>query len=113
VRLLTYNIFVRPLVNDGESDYKAERLKIFCETQFSNFDIICFQELFNHLNHFTTDLIDAANKAGFKYYCVATPPSLFSWSTADAGLTILSRFPIVLNKFYPFKEAPVGADILC
>ena len=30
--ILTYNIFVRPVVNDGESDYKPERLRIFSET---------------------------------------------------------------------------------
>ena len=50
VRLLTYNIFLRPFIKNVDNDWKDVRLDAFCEGQLSNFDIICFQEVFDHFN---------------------------------------------------------------
>jgi hypothetical protein len=40
LRVLTYNIFIRPLVKNNESDYKSERLEYFYK-EMPNYDIIC------------------------------------------------------------------------
>lgn len=40
---MTYNLFMRPPpVHTNGCDYKDERLRLFCETQLDNFDVICF-----------------------------------------------------------------------
>ena len=48
LRLLTYNLFLRPLgIIDGETDYKDERLQKFIENYLDKYDVICFQEVFS------------------------------------------------------------------
>jgi hypothetical protein len=64
--------------------------------------VICFQELFNKLNPFTVQVIDNANKAGLIYHCQARAPSISTCQAADAGLTILSRYPILYDEFHAF-----------
>lgn len=50
VRLLTYNMFMRPPpVKTNATDFKDARLDEFVK-QLDNFDIICFQEVFTTLN---------------------------------------------------------------
>jgi hypothetical protein len=59
VRLLTQNMFLRPLIKTNFSDYKYERLEDF-EMIMDDFDIVCCQEVFNGLNSFKATLIPLA-----------------------------------------------------
>ena len=46
IRLLTYNIFLRPPpIKTNENDWKDERLNLFIE-ELINFDVVCLQEMF-------------------------------------------------------------------
>lgn len=103
IKLLTYNIFLRPPpVKNNENDWKDERLSDFVK-QLENFDIICLQEMFGTLSSRRHEMIKYANKCGFFFYVEVPAPSFFSKSLVDAGLLILSRFPIVESEFRPFK----------
>jgi hypothetical protein len=66
-RVLTYNLFLRPLVKTNLSDHKYERLEEF-STVMDQYDIICNQEVFNGLNSFKSTLLTLANKTGFLYH---------------------------------------------
>lgn len=42
VRILTINMFMRPIVNTNGTDHKEERLQAFAERYLGEFDIVCF-----------------------------------------------------------------------
>ena len=47
IRLLTYNIFLRPpFIRNNADDYKNERFEDFLE-QIDNYDVIALQEMFS------------------------------------------------------------------
>jgi endonuclease/exonuclease/phosphatase family metal-dependent hydrolase len=94
VRILTYNIFLRSLVKNNESDWKDERLEDFL-TLIHDYDIICLQEMFGTLNNRKQTLIRAATIAGFFFFVDTASPSFFSRYMVEGGLVILSRFPII------------------
>jgi endonuclease/exonuclease/phosphatase family metal-dependent hydrolase len=103
IKLLTYNIFLRPPpIKNNENDWKDERLADFIH-QLDNFDIICLQEMFGTLTSRRQEMIKYANKSGLFFFVDVPAPSFFSKNTIDAGLLILSRFPIVESEFRPFK----------
>jgi sphingomyelin phosphodiesterase len=102
IRLLTYNIFLRPPpIKNNEDDYKNERIEDFCKV-INDFDIICLQEMFGTYNSRKHELIRAANLQGFFFYVDTPTPSFISKYMVDGGLLILSRFPIVESCFYPY-----------
>eukprot|EP01130_Rhizamoeba_saxonica_P015562 TRINITY_DN7022_c0_g1_i1.p1 TRINITY_DN7022_c0_g1~~TRINITY_DN7022_c0_g1_i1.p1 ORF type:complete len:393 (-),score=64.43 TRINITY_DN7022_c0_g1_i1:76-1254(-) len=95
VRVLSYNIFMRPpLAKNNESDYKEIRLLEFYKV-ISDFDVIALQEIFTLGNSRPARLIKKAKTLGFNYYVQSTPPPLWSIKFVDAGLLILSKYPIV------------------
>jgi len=95
VRVLTYNIFLRPpLIKNNEDDFKNERLAEFLRTEIDRFDIVCLQEMFNLANYRQQLLLQIAREKGFPYYAKSVNPSWFSGKFIDAGLVILSRYPI-------------------
>ena len=94
VKVLTLNMFLRPVVKTNFSDYKYERLEEFASV-LDDYDIICNQEVFNGLNSFKPTLITLAKKTGFTDFVLGSRPGLFSKFVIDNGLTIMSRFPIV------------------
>ncbi|EDR22304.1 hypothetical protein, conserved [Entamoeba dispar SAW760] len=99
IRILTYNMYLRPmLISAAGHDHKDSRLKAFCKERLKDFDIICFQEVFKELNWRREKLLKKAKKAGFKYR-IQTEKPLFPLFLCDAGLVIISRFPIVENQF--------------
>ena len=50
IRLLTINMFMRPIVNTNGTDHKEGRLKAFADRYMGDYDIIVFQELFDWLS---------------------------------------------------------------
>ena len=114
VRTLGYNLFMRPslwFVRNNDSDYKNERLAAFLANHMESFDIMCLQEMFGLLNFRQRTLLAEADKRGFSHAAVAgAPPYLFwdhNWTFKipflDAGLVILSRFPIVRTDSYYYR----------
>lgn len=103
IKILTYNIFIRPPpIKNNENDYKDERLDEFITT-LNNFDVICLQEMFGSLSTRRHKLVKSAFKSGLFYHVEVPSPSFFSKNIIDAGLVILSRFPIIESEFRPFK----------
>ena len=117
IRLLTYNFFCRPPpVHSNQGDFKDARLNDFID-QLSNFDIICFQELFTTLNDRKHKMIREGAKAGLKYYAYPKVPSFFSKYLVDSGLLILSRYEIIEKDFYEYfiticGDSPGGKGVL-
>ena len=112
VRLLTYNIFMRPVIGFF-ADQKDERMKEIKQA-ITKYDIACFQEIFPHMNGRREELMKFANRAKFKY--AAVPPSpgftgIFKGTLLNSGLLTLSKYPIKATKFFPFK-AGSGVDAL-
>ena len=99
IRILTYNFYLRPILISAQGhDHKDSRLKIFCKERMNDFDIICFQEVFKELNWRREKLLRKAKKMGFKYR-IQTEKPLYPLFICDAGLVIISRYPIVEHKF--------------
>ncbi|ELP84309.1 sphingomyelinase C precursor, putative [Entamoeba invadens IP1] len=99
LRILTYNMYLRPmLVSAAGHDHKDSRLRVFCNDRLQDFDVVCFQEVFKELNWRREKLLKKAKKAGFKWR-IQTEKPLFPLFLVDAGLVIISRFPIVEKDF--------------
>lgn len=96
VKILTYNIFLRPpLVKNNADDFKNERLAEFLKTQIDRFDIICLQEMFSLANFRQKLLLKIAAEKGFPYHTKSVKSTWLSGKFIDAGLVILSRYPIL------------------
>ena len=103
VKLLTYNFFLRPPpIKTNESDYKSERLNDFISTHLKEYDIICFQEMFDTFHNRKKLMIQQAFNNGYFYSLSSPTPSFFSRYLIDGGLLILSRFPIVEHNAISF-----------
>lgn len=100
IKILTYNFFLRPLVNTNESDFKLERVLDFIN-ELENFDIICFQEVFGFMNNRKDLLILEAIKKGFYHFFSHPEPSFVSPYLFDGGILVLSRFKITKTDFFP------------
>jgi len=96
VKVLSYNIFLRPpLIKNNADDFKNERLAEFLRTQIDRFDIICLQEMFSLANYRQQLLLKVAREKGFPYYAKSVDPHWLSGKFIDAGLVILSKYPIL------------------
>jgi sphingomyelin phosphodiesterase len=96
VKLLTYNIFLRPpLIKNNVDDFKNERLQEFMKSHLEKYDIICLQEMFNLANYRQQLLLKTAQEKGFPYYAKSVNPHWLSGKFIDAGLVILSKYPIL------------------
>lgn len=97
VRVLTYNLYLRPpLINSNGNDWKDERLDLFIARVLPQYDIIALQEVFALGSSRQRRLVHAARQLGFGWVVSSVaPPFLTSLKFIDAGLLILSRYPIV------------------
>lgn len=102
IKILTYNLFLRPLVSTNGNDYKNERLKDFLD-EISQFDVICLQEVFGFLNSRKTTLIYEAAKRGFFFFAEPPEIKLLSTNMIDGGILILSRFKIEKIEFFEYS----------
>jgi endonuclease/exonuclease/phosphatase family metal-dependent hydrolase len=113
IKILTYNIFIRPPpVKNNDNDFKDERLEEFIKGQLKNFDLICLQEMFGSLSSRRDKLVKSAYQSGLFYHVEVPSPSFFSKNMIDAGLVILSRFPIVESEFRPFKYTVLACSLV-
>lgn len=96
IKVLSYNIFLRPpFVKNNADDFKNERLAEFMRSQLDRFDIVCLQEMFNLANYRQRLLLKIAHERGFTYHAKSVDPHWFSGKFIDAGLVILSKYPIL------------------
>ncbi|KAL0476713.1 hypothetical protein AKO1_006160 [Acrasis kona] len=108
IRILSYNMFMRPFVNTNGNDYKPERLKLFMENETHKFDVLCLQELFSMGGHNRKyELIEGSKKHGL-LYSTSLNGSWLSLKPIDSGLLILTKYPILDKDAIVFQE---GADI--
>lgn len=111
IRILTYNFFLRPPpIKNNKDDYKSERLEDF-KNHFKDFDIICFQEMFGSFHKRKEQMIQNAAECGLFYHCESPLPSFFSKYLIDAGLLIVSRFPIVATHFEAFPHGALSDSL--
>jgi len=99
VNVLSFNIFIRPpMINNNGDDYKDERIQEFFKN-VHKYDVICLQEMFNAYSSRRELFIEKARQAGFCYYAAAPKPASLSYHFIDAGLLVLSRYPIEASEF--------------
>ena len=104
IRVLTFNIFMRPpAVKNNIDDYKEERFEEFIKL-FHEYDIICNQEVFSGLNTRKERLVSYATKAGFFDAVTSSKPGFWDHYMIDGGLVILSRFPIVYSAEHTYSR---------
>ena len=104
IKLLSYNIFMRPPpVKNKADDFKTERLEDIVR-ELHNFDIVCFQESFGLASIRKKALISYAERLGFFFFYKSPEPSFFSPFLIDGGLLILSRFPIIKSDFENYRS---------
>ncbi|KAI8829827.1 kinase-like domain-containing protein [Chytriomyces cf. hyalinus JEL632] len=95
VRILSYNIFLRPPgIKGSTSDFKNARLNHFASNMLPSYDIVCLQEIYSSGSTRMSKLLACAKKHGFEYH-IASPSKGILNTTVDGGLLILSRYPII------------------
>lgn len=106
VRVMTYNVFVRPpgITGAGGDDHKDERLKLLAP-RLANYDVICFQELFDSFSTRRSALMEAVSLFGLRFSAYL-PRNLFMFppKVIDGGVSILSRYPIVETDHIHFRN---------
>ncbi|KAL0487447.1 neutral sphingomyelinase [Acrasis kona] len=107
IRVLSYNVFMRPFVKTNKSDYKDARLSVFIREQLDNFDIIALQEMFSLGSNRMKTLKKQSALKGFPFN-VTLSGSWSSLKPIDSGLIIMSRYPILERDAIVFKK---GRDI--
>jgi sphingomyelin phosphodiesterase len=104
LRVMSYNIFLRPpFVNNNGNDFKNERFREFLK-EIDQFDVIALQELFPLGNTRPSYLVKYAHKLGFHWHARSVRPWPFQKNFLDAGLLILSKYPIVERDYRIYKH---------
>ena len=101
LKLLSYNVFMRPIVKTNKSDYKDARLdELIIKMKEENFDIICLQELFSTASNRLSKLL----KEFSDFEHVHLSRNTWKLKPIDSGLVIMSRFPIVERDSFIFSQ---------
>jgi len=103
LKLLSYNIFIRPPPINTGNDYKTARLKLFKE-HLKKYDIINFQEMFGTFSNRRKKLINTAHKKGLLFANYGPKPRVLSTFVIDSGLLSLSKYKIVRQDFMYFTD---------
>jgi endonuclease/exonuclease/phosphatase family metal-dependent hydrolase len=105
VRLISYNVFLRPPPVGSCTDHKDARCKELVETVFGGFDVVCLQEMFGSFSRRRTNVIRDVQKHGLLYSAACPVPwPLCSGKLIDGGLLTLSKYKIVEHEFTPFQR---------
>jgi len=106
IRAMTYNVFIRPpgITGAGGDDHKDERLRLLAP-RLANYDVICFQELFDSFSTRRSALIEAVSLFGLRFSAYL-PRNFFMFppKIIDGGVSILSRYPIVETDYIHFRN---------
>lgn len=111
VRILTYNIFLRPpLIKTNKNDHKNSRVDEFLKL-IEKYDVICLQEAFGFWNKRKQKLVRLTQKLGFAYFAESPNPPIFSTYGIDGGLVVVSRYPIAKAEFHCYPASILGDSI--
>jgi endonuclease/exonuclease/phosphatase family metal-dependent hydrolase len=116
IRLLTFNIFIRPPIV-SERDKRDERLpKIIKFINDSDYDVVCLQELFGYRTLFSSHSDKKRRRKLLKEtqekypYCFASTLTSNN-APIDSGLVILSKYEIATSGEQSFPSNTLrGAD---
>ncbi|KAJ3124446.1 hypothetical protein HK098_001120 [Nowakowskiella sp. JEL0407] len=109
IRFLSYDVMCRPPgVKNNTNDYKNSRLMQFAEN-LRHFDIVALQELYAYGSNRQSKVLAAGRKVGMEYFVCSQSKGLLN-SVADAGLMVLSRYPIVRSEKITFKQRGIHSD---
>ncbi|KAK4522945.1 hypothetical protein GAYE_PCTG32G0835 [Galdieria yellowstonensis] len=106
IRAMTYNVFIRPpgITGAAGDDHKDERLRLLAP-RLANYDVICFQELFDSFSTRRSALMEAVSLFGLRF-STYLPRNFFMFppKIIDGGVSILSRYPIVETDYIHFRN---------
>merc|ERR1719359_984824 len=92
LRVLSYNIFLRPpaplFTHNTDDDRKDERLSRFVKQHLQNYDLVCLQEAFGAFSTRRDGLIVRAAKKGFHHWHKSST-NVRPQFLIDGGLLIL------------------------
>jgi endonuclease/exonuclease/phosphatase family metal-dependent hydrolase len=98
IKILTYNIFLRPyMIKSNEDDHKESRMR-FIVDMIKEYQIVCLQEVFDNFTHRRNSFLELAFEIGFKYFAKCPAPSFCEPALIDGGVLILSKFPIEFSE---------------
>eukprot|EP00871_Galdieria_phlegrea_P000049 jgi/Galph1/1044/GphlegSOOS_G5811.1 len=102
IRAMTYNVFSRPpgISGRGGDDHKDERLMLLTP-RLANYDVVCFQELFDAFSTRRSALMEAVATFGLRFFNFS-PQKIFH--IIDGGVSIVSRYPIVESDYIHYKN---------
>lgn len=83
--------------------HKSARCRELIRTVLPQFDILCLQEVFYTLNDRKESVVHHSQLAGFPYHAKSNLPEMYQPNVTDSGLLTLSRFPILVSEYKPFK----------
>ncbi|KAN0008944.1 hypothetical protein ACTFIU_010226 [Dictyostelium citrinum] len=96
-------------LHNNSSDYQTIAPS---KSILAQYDIICLQELFSAFSYRQRRFIEKAEKQGFQYYATSpSPPYLRSTFLVDGGLTVISKYPIVVSDYFLYEQG-VDSDML-
>lgn len=102
VRILTFNMFMRPnvwFIKHTESDYKNQRLEIFLRDHAQRFDVMLLQELFSTFtlrqSRVLNDTYEFNAVGGCARYLCFNRHGAFNLPFLDSGVVTVSKYPIV------------------
>lgn len=108
-RIFSLNVFIRPVLV-GVNDYKDQRLTQLLQV-LQSYDIVCLQELFSASGPRKKKFLERLlSKHGFHQYVSSPAPGFLSFfqfppKLVDAGLAIVSKYPIVRTDYHTFSKA--------
>jgi endonuclease/exonuclease/phosphatase family metal-dependent hydrolase len=94
IRLLQYNVFWRPWFGHiGREEYLTERMRDTAAA-IKDYDIVCIDEAWQAGSDLVASFIILCRANGFKYILTGLRPKFLSIFILDAGILVLSKFPV-------------------
>ena len=109
IRALNYDLSLDPPLLPGRksSPFKDARLKIFCQKYLPRYDLLFLQGIPAYSSSRQSYLFDQATLNGLDY--IVYSPRRFSGTLQiDAGLIVLSKFPIEQSRITTYPRGRVG-----
>jgi endonuclease/exonuclease/phosphatase family metal-dependent hydrolase len=105
MKILTQNMWINHVTFKTSTEDKKQRIHDMI-SHLPNYDVVTFQEVFAHKIFASLDfkqlLTEESKKHGFNYVAQCREPP--SYLSQDAGLMILSKYPIVETEFVSFSS---------
>ncbi|KAH0571090.1 Neutral sphingomyelinase [Spironucleus salmonicida] len=112
VKLLQYNIFLRPLfVNTNGDDYTEQRINFILDN-IGQYDILCFQEFFQQksVKQICDKFKHKLTQLGFIYQIEGPKRRMNPIRILDSGLLVASKLPFISQNIIEFKNHGYGND---